>query len=170
MLGLGSREADVALEPLIEAWTRNHRERPPRAVAVPSESNSFFAAPLREWAKNGGVDENDAILARALKLQEKGRSSTDWISSLEMDIAALAFIEGHFEVKSAWPPKSVQTERLLQSFSSGNVSSGNADEFRLLAAEVLSDWQPEYSPAFKKRIEVALRWLDDPSRGEFPEP
>lgn len=158
---VSSAEADAALGPLIESWIKKVREGPPRFVA--GGSNGISAATLRTWAQQAGIDENDAILTRALKAEEKAE---DWASLLEMQIAAMAFIEGHFEVKDAWPPESGRIGSLLQKFSRGRAKPAEIEEFRQLAGEVLRDWQPEYSPGFKTRIESALSWLDDPNREE----
>jgi hypothetical protein len=67
-------------------------------VAMPAESNSFKAAPLREWGKDAGVDENDPLLLRALEAQEKAdsRKVTSW---LDMKEAITDFIDAHYEVK-----------------------------------------------------------------------
>jgi hypothetical protein len=57
---------------------------------------------------------------------------------------------------NAWPPKSAQIEAMLQKLEKGNATVTEIEEFRQLAGEVLQNWQPRYSPGFKKRIESAL--------------
>jgi hypothetical protein len=72
-----------------------------------SESNSFKAASLREWAKDAGVDENDALLLRALEGQQKAiypvadpsNWRTNWASWLDMQEAIYDFMEAHLEIK-----------------------------------------------------------------------
>jgi hypothetical protein len=104
-------------------------------------------------------------LVRALKAQEKADWRTSWASWLEMEIAVQAFVQAHFEIKNAWPPDSGQIEEFLQKLEKGNLTAIEIEEFRWLASEVLRDWQPEYSPAFKKRIESAVSLLG-PATGE----
>jgi hypothetical protein len=150
--------ADATLDSLVEAWTKKIREGPPRGVVV-SESG-FRTAPFREWARRAGIDENDPLLLRALKAQSKADWKTNWISCLEIDVAALAFIEGHFEIKDAWPPHTDRVEALLQRMAKGEATPTDVEEFRRTASEVLRNWEPQYSPAFKQRIESAMGALD----------
>jgi hypothetical protein len=72
----------------------------PRPALMTADSNSFRAWPLREMAKEHGIDENDPLLLWALEAQEK---AADWrtnpASWSEMEAAVWAFIEAHFDVK-----------------------------------------------------------------------
>lgn len=131
------------------------------AVARPAEPNSFKAAPLREWAKGAGIDENDPLLVRALAAQEKADWS-DWTSWLDMEEAVLDFMEVHCEFKDAWPPNTEQIERFLQKAGRGQLTATEVEEFRRLAEETFREWQPQYSPAFKERIKSALSLLHIP--------
>ena len=151
-------EADAALEPLFEALNKKARETPMGVVAIPA--NSFREAPLREYAKEAGVAESDPLLLRALKAQEKADWRTSWQSWQEMEIAVWAFMLSNFEFKSAWPPKSGQIDVLLHKLEQGSATAAEIGEFRRLGNQVLRDWQPEYSPAFKNRIESAMSKLD----------
>ena len=63
---------------------------------------------------------------------------------------------------NAWPPKSAQIEAMLQKLEKGNATASEIEEFRQLAGEVLRNWQPRYSPAFKQRIESAMSLLEGP--------
>jgi hypothetical protein len=95
-------EVDTAVAPLFEAWYKAAREAPPHAVAMPPESNSMKAMPLREAARQSHIAENDPLLVRALKAQEKADWRTSWESWMEMEIAVWAFISTHFDFKDAW--------------------------------------------------------------------
>lgn len=160
---LSPEQADAAVGRLMEAWTKKAAGATRRAIAMPAVSNSFHIAPLREWAQKAGIHEDDRLLIRALKAQEKPDWETNWTSRLEMDIACLAFIEGHFDVKDAWPSQSGRIEGLLQKLEKGDLTEMDVEDLRRVGGEVLRDWQPGYSPAFKKRIESAIRLLDDPT-------
>jgi len=160
---LSAEEADTTVDPLIEAWIKHAHDAPPRAMAMAAESNSFRAAPFREWAQQAGIHNNDPLLVRALKAQEKDDWRTNWASCIEMTIAGLAFMEGHFEIKNAWPPEAGRIEEFLQKLKKSTLTASQIEEFRRLASEVLRDWQPEYSPAFRERIESAISHLDDPT-------
>lgn len=88
-----------------------------------------------------------------------------------MQIAILAFFEGRFEVRNAWPPESGRIGELLHKFGGGRATADLIEEFRRLAGAVLRGWQPQLSPAFRTRIESALRGLDDSNREEkMPDP
>jgi hypothetical protein len=165
---LSPEEADATLDPLIETWIKKAGEETPHAVVIPSESNSFHAAPLREWARQAGIHDNDPLLVRALKAQEKADWRTNLASWQEMEISVLAFMQAHFEIKNAWPPESPRIEGFLQKLQKGNPTTTEIEEFRRLGREVLRDWQSEYSPAFKQRIESAMSLLD-PKTGENSE-
>jgi hypothetical protein len=136
-------------------------------VAMPAEANSFKAAPLREWAKGAGVDQNDPLLLRALEAQEKavypgndqGDWKTNWTLWLDMEEAIQDFMEAHLEIKNAWPPNTQQIELLLRKVQGGEATAVEIEEFRRIADEPFRDWQPEYSPAFRERIEAALSLL-----------
>lgn len=56
------------------------REAPPHAVAMPAESNSMKAMPLHEAARQSNIAENDPLLVRAVKAQEKADWRTSWES------------------------------------------------------------------------------------------
>jgi hypothetical protein len=71
----------------------------PRPALMVADSNSFRAWPLREMAKEEGVDENDPLLLWALEAQEKADWRTNPASWSEMETAVWAFIEAHFDVK-----------------------------------------------------------------------
>jgi hypothetical protein len=71
----------------------------PRPALMTAESNSFRAWPLREIAKEQGIDENDPLLLWALEAQEKADWRTDPASWSEMEAAVWAFIEAHCDVK-----------------------------------------------------------------------
>ncbi|HXZ30853.1 MAG TPA: hypothetical protein VEH30_01115 [Terriglobales bacterium] len=111
-------------------------------------------------AAKAGVEENDALLVRALKAEENAKEQRDWMSTLEMDIAKWAFMEGHFEFRNAWPPEVIRIDMLLRKFSRGSEKPDEIEEFRRLASETFRDWQPQYPAGFKQRIESALNWLN----------
>jgi hypothetical protein len=131
---------------------------------MPPASNSMKAAPLREAARQANIAENDPLLVRALKAQEKADWRTSWQSWLEMEIAEWAFMRTYFEFKNAWPPQAGEVGYYLQKLGRDNLTSAEIERFRHLAAEVFRDWQPEYSPAFKQRIETGLNRIDSPSK------
>jgi hypothetical protein len=59
----------------------------PVPIMMPADSNCFRAWPLREIAKEAGIDENDPLLVRALEAQEKARplgsfENDDWRTNL----------------------------------------------------------------------------------------
>jgi hypothetical protein len=132
------------------------REEPGVAVAMPSESNSFKAARLREWAKDAGVDENDPLLLRALEAQAKADWRTNMTSWLDMEEAIYDFMEAHGGIKRGWPPNEDEIEMLLWKIECSKATATEIEEFRRLADETLGEWQPEHSPTFKERIEAAL--------------
>ena len=144
-------------------------------VAISDESNTHKAAPLCEWAKRAGVDQNDPLLLRALEAQEKAvyprfndlvysptdvDAVRDALAWLDMEEAIQDFMEAHFEIKTAWPPNREQIELLLRKVQGGEATATEIEEFRRIADEALRDWQPEYRLHFKERIEAALRLLD----------
>jgi len=130
-------------------------------IMMPAESNSFKAAPLREWAKAARVDENDPLLLRALEAQAKAEyGTTNWESWFDMEDAIQEFIEAHFDIKDAWPPNAQQIEAFLQKVEKGRLTAVEVEEFQRIADETFRDWQPEYSPAFKERIKSALSLLE----------
>jgi hypothetical protein len=160
---LSTEEADAALDPLTESWIKKAQDKlAGGAVMATSGSNSFSAATLREWAQFAGVRDDDPLLTRALKARE--RADSNWTSGLEMTVACLAFMKGHFEIKDAWPPDSGRIEELLRRLENGKAKDVQVEEFRRLADRVFQDWQPEYSPAFKKRIESSLNLLGPATR------
>ena len=125
-------------------------------LAMPSESNSFRAFPLREIAEQLKIDDNDPLLVRALEAQQKADRSnpTSW---LDMDEAVLEFLEAHCEIEAAWPPNAHQIEAFLQKIETAQLTATEVEEFRNLAEHTFRDWQPQYSPGFKQRIESALQ-------------
>jgi hypothetical protein len=129
----------------------------PRAALMVADSNSFRSWPLRETAKEVGVDENDPLLVWALEAQEKADWRTSWASWAEMEAAVWAFLEAHCEFKDAWPPNTQEIEQLLHRLQSGDATAIEIEEFRRLAGEVLRKWDLEsWPPKFKERIESAL--------------
>jgi hypothetical protein len=62
-------------------------------------------------------------------------------------------------IKDALPPNFMQIQPLLRLLESGKATADEIEEFRRIANETLREWQPEYSPAFKNRIESALNLL-----------
>ena len=157
-------EVDAAVAPLFESWHKAAREARTQAVAMASEANSMKAAPLREWARQSNIAENDPLLVRAAKAQEKADWRTSWESWMEMEIAVWAFISTHFECKDAWPPQTGEIEYFLQKLEHANLTLTEVEKFRHLAAETFHAWQPEYSPAFKRRIQAGLSRLDSHSK------
>ncbi|MGB7727096.1 MAG: hypothetical protein WBL50_03635 [Candidatus Acidiferrum sp.] len=154
----GARETDLALGPVFKILNEKVDTRLSISGAIwgmPDESNSFRSWPLLEIADQLGIDKTDPLLVRALEAQQKAEK-TNLQSWLEMGIAVRAFTHTYFEVTEAWPPASHHIERLLQKLAAGEATDVEAEEFRLLAGQVLVDWQPHYSPAFKTRIESAL--------------
>jgi hypothetical protein len=136
------------------------RQGPPRGVVRCADEKSFRAIPLRERAKEAGVDENDPLLLWALEAQEK---AADWRISgswMEMEAAVLGFLEAHFEFKNAWPPNAREIEMALWKVQSCVATDTEIQEFRLLADEVFRKWEPQWPPAFKKRIESALNFCE----------
>jgi hypothetical protein len=93
-------------------------------------------------------------LLRALEAQE-----TNLALWLDMEEAIQDFMEAHLEIKNAWPANTQQIELLLRTVQGGEATAVEIEEFRRIADEVFRDWHPEYSPAFKERIESALRLL-----------
>lgn len=83
---------------------------------------------------------------------------------MEMEIAVWAFMSTHFKFKDAWPPQAGEIEHFLQKLEHNNLTPAEVEKFRHLAAETFHDWQPEYSPAFKQRIEAGLSRLDSHSK------
>jgi len=170
---LSSAEANAVLDPLIEAWKKKVSESPPRGMG---NATSNSGTRLRDYAQKAGIDENDALLVRALKAEEKARQERGWMPALEAGIAHWAFMQGHFEMRNAWPPESDRIEMLLQKFRWGRAKPDEIEEFRRLASETFRDWQQQYSSAFKVRIESALKWLGgNPAPGDkmpdpFPQP
>jgi hypothetical protein len=157
-------EVDAAIAPLFESWYKAAREARTQAVAMAAESNSMKAVPLREWARQSNIAENDPLLVRAAKAQERADWRTSWESWMEMEIAVMAFMRTHFEFKNAWPPQTGEIEYFLQKLKHDNLTPTEVEKFRHLAAETFHDWQPEYSPAFKRRIEAGLSRLDSHSK------
>jgi hypothetical protein len=154
----GAPETDLALGPVFKLLNEkvNTRLSSGRAIwGMPEESNSFLAVPLLEIADQLGLDKADPLLVRALEAQPKV-DRTSLRSWLEMGIAVMAFIHTCFEVKEAWPPASGHIEELLQKLAAGEATEAEGEEFQQLAGQVLLDWQPHYSPAFKQRIESAM--------------
>jgi hypothetical protein len=163
---LSSEEADAELDPLIEAWKKKVRESGPHLMR--SGGNSLNGTRLREMAEKAGIDENDALLVRALKAEERAEAGKNWMWFIEMNIACWAFMQGHFEFrKSQWPPQWGRIDLLLHKFSMGRAKPTETEEFRRLAEEVVRGWQPQYPLVAKQRIEFALKWLDsNPAPGE----
>jgi hypothetical protein len=132
----------------------------PIAVASGNPSHSFREMPLRERAKQAGVDDNDPLLVRALELQEKATDfRTNPILWLDMEDAVLDFLEAHFEFRNPFPPQWERIEELIRKLERRTATDIEKDEFRRLANEVLQN--SEYSN-FRKRLDPALRLLDDP--------
>ena len=76
------------------------------SVAMGNPAHSFRTIPLRERAKQAGVDDNDPFLVRALELQEKATDfRTNPILWLDMEDAVLDFLEAHFEFRDPFPPQ-----------------------------------------------------------------
>jgi len=114
--------------------------------------------PLREIAKQSGIDDNDPLLVRALEAQDK---ATDWITNpiswLDMEAAVWDFIEARFEIEDA----STQViEGLLQELQNGEATPIETEQFRWLADHALRTWEPEsWSPNLKERTESTLSRL-----------
>lgn len=49
------------------------------------------------------------------------------------------------ELRNIWP--------LLHKIETGTATENDIEEFQPLAREILQNWQPQYSPEFKNRIE-----------------
>jgi hypothetical protein len=81
-----------------------------------------------------------------------------------MEIAVWAFMKTYFEFKNAWPPPAEEVEYFLHKLERGNLTIAEIQRFRDLAAEVLRNWQPEYSPRSKRRIEAELNRVDSDSK------
>jgi hypothetical protein len=152
-----AEEVDAAVSPLFVSWYKAAREAVKgRAVMMASESNSLKAMPLRRAAKESNIAENDPLLVRALLAQEKAdpREMYTWI---EMEIAVWAFLSTHFESKWAWPRRAREIEYFLQKLEHGILTPAEVEGFRRLAIEIFNDWEPQYSPGFRRRIEEGLR-------------
>jgi hypothetical protein len=143
----------------LEEARETTNETPSGEVAMPDHSNTFRAIPLRKMALEAGIDEKDPLLVRALEAQEKAEDwKTNPASWIEMETAVWACINAHFAIKDAWPPETERIEALLGRLKGPTASE--VENFRQLAAKVLRDWQPQYSPAFKERINSAISLLD----------
>ena len=136
-------------------------------VTMGDPSHSFRTIPLRERAKQAGVDDNDPLLVRALELQEKATDfRTNPILWLDMEDAVLDFLEAHFEFRNPFPPQWERIEELIRKLERGTATAIEKEEFRRLANEILQN--PEYS-SFKKRLDPAMSLLDNsPSDSDTP--
>ena len=56
----------------------------------------------------------------------------------------------------AWPPNLDRLDELLGKVEKAKATDSEKEEFRRLAEKTLREWQPQYSPGYKKRIESAL--------------
>ena len=93
-------------------------------VAMGDPSHSFRTIPLRERAKQAGVDDNDPLLVRALELQEKATDfRTNPILWLDMEDAVLYFLEAHFEFRNPFPPQWELIEELIRKLERGDGDS-----------------------------------------------
>jgi hypothetical protein len=129
-------------------------------VAMGDPSHSFRTIPLRERAKQAGIDDNDPLLVRALELQEKATDfRTNPILWLDMQDAVLDFMEAHFQIRNPWPPQWQCIEELIRKIARRTATDIEKEEFRRLANEVLQN--PEYSN-FRKRLDPVLSLLDNP--------
>ena len=124
-----------------------------------------------EWAKDAGVDENDPLLLRALEAQQKAiypvadpsNWRTNWASWLDMQEAIYDFMEAHLKIKQGWHPNEDEIELSLPKIEGGKATATAIEGFQRLADETLREWEPQYWPDFKVRIEAALRLLDPPT-------
>jgi len=136
-------------------------------VAMGDSSHSFRTIPLRERAKQAGIDDNDPLLVRALELQEKATDfRTNPILWLDMEDAVLDFLEAHFEFRNPFPPQGERIEELIRKLERGTATAIEKEEFRRLANEILQN--PGYSN-FRKRLDPAMSLLDNsPSDSDTP--
>lgn len=76
-----------------------------------------------------------------------------------MEEAIYDFMEAHLEIKRGWHPNEDEIELLLPKIEWGKATATEIEEFRRLADETLREWEPQYWPEFKERIEAALNFL-----------